>query len=134
MIQTKLFEVRDVAMFIPVLATSLWVLPECKDDPESYLIRRAGFAPSNREVCVIRLSDFTGGYDPTGSWSDTRTMPVAHKYIREHWDDLLSGAVIDVEFIRGEVTEPRLSERLLEFHFRHTQNAINMINKAMGLT
>jgi hypothetical protein len=134
MIQTKLFEVRDVGTFIPVLATSLWVLPECKDDPESYLIRRAGFAPSNREVCVIRLSDFTGGYDPNGSWCDTRTMPVAHKYIREHWDDLQSGAVIDVEFIRGEAAEPRLSERLLAYHFRHTQNAIDMLNKAMGLT
>lgn len=133
MIQTKLFEIRDAGTFIPVLATSLWVLPECKDDPESYLIRRAGFAPSNREVFVARLSDFTGGYDPNTSWADTRTMPVAHKYIRDHWDDLQTGAVIDVEFIRGEKAEPAHSERLNAFHFRHTQNAVNMINKAMGL-
>lgn len=112
MIQTKLFEVRDFSTFIPVLATSLWVVPEIENDPESFLIRRSGFAPSNNEICLVRLSDFIGQYDPY-AWLDRRTMHTAHKHIRDHWDDLPSGAVIDVEFILGESANPKPSERLI---------------------
>jgi len=35
----------------------------------------------------------------------------AHKYIKEHWDELRSGSVVDVEFILGESKEPKASER-----------------------
>lgn len=45
------------------------------------------------------------------NWSNARTMHVAHEYLKEHFDDLESGAVIDVEFILGETETPKRSER-----------------------
>jgi hypothetical protein len=39
-------------------------------------------------------------------------MPEAHKYIIEHWYDLKTGDVVDVEFALGESEKPKLSERI----------------------
>ena len=39
-------------------------------------------------------------------------MGSAHRHIELNWDTLNSGDVIDVEFIRGEVDAPKVSERL----------------------
>ena len=50
-------------------------------------------------------------YDPFAWGSDTRTYQVAHQYIIDHFDELESGAVVDVEFILKETTEPKKSER-----------------------
>ena len=43
-----------------------------------------------------------------------RTMPVAHNYIIENWHDLRDGDVVDVEFILGESSAPKTSERFTE--------------------
>jgi hypothetical protein len=43
-------------------------------------------------------------------WGD-RTMQTAHIYIDEHFAELNDGDVIDVEFILGESTEKKISER-----------------------
>jgi len=42
-------------------------------------------------------------------WGD-RTFTTAHFYITQEWAQLTSGDVVDVEFILGERTEPKLSE------------------------
>jgi len=47
--------------------------------------------------------------DPYG-WKG-RTMPVAHNYIIENWEEIRDGDVIDVEFILGETTVKKVSER-----------------------
>ena len=41
-------------------------------------------------------------------------MKEAHAYIAGHFEELESGAVIDVEFILGETAEAKKSERLIE--------------------
>jgi len=45
-------------------------------------------------------------YDPY-NWDNPRTMGNAHRYIEQHWDDLQSNDVVDVEFILGERATPK---------------------------
>lgn len=37
-------------------------------------------------------------------------MHEAHKYIQQHWDELQSGEVVDVEYILGETTVKKESD------------------------
>lgn len=117
----KLFEIRDRATCIPAMAIRL----RNRTPKEFHLLRRAGYgakqiggpedAPGKLAkglepyVLLCGLSDHQIEYDPYG-WRGARTMPVAHKHIIEHWAELTSGDVIDVEFILGERSEPNASE------------------------
>jgi len=133
MMQTKLFEVRDRATTIPCIGTlmatgknpwvpkdqdpKMWTPPEA--EAEAWLLRRAGYGTEGPPYLVLfsRLGPNPEEvqYDPY-KWSDLRknirTIPEAHRYISEHWDELESGAVIDVEFILGETAAPKASDRL----------------------
>jgi len=106
--KTKLFEIRDRATFIPAIAVKIGGYQPENTEPERYLARRAGYG----EPCVL-LTFLIGSrkaeYDPY-AWGD-RTMKVAHHYIEEHFDELESGAVIDVEWCLGERPTPKVSER-----------------------
>ncbi len=118
--KTLLLEIRDRATFIPVLAVRMG--PDTHDEvndhwrKEEWLMRRAGYNLTEPPFCVIlcRLEaagcDGNATYDPY-SWSGARTLPVAHLFIVEHWDELRSGDVVDVEFILKETTKQKLSER-----------------------
>lgn len=117
MIESKLFEVRDSMTFIPVMAT-LMAPNEIHNDVtvgEKWLMRRAGYG-GGRCVILCRLNcagvNDNASYDPYSWGAQTRTMTVAHNYIIEFWDKLESGDVIDVEYILGLRTEPKISERL----------------------
>jgi hypothetical protein len=59
---------------------------------------------------LMRMSDARAVCDPY-DWQD-RTMLVAHEYVNSHYCDLMDGSVIDVEFILGESSAPKVSERL----------------------
>jgi hypothetical protein len=124
----KLFEVRDTATTIPVMAVALQHHPPDFGDQEiaakeAFLLRRAGYGDDQinqlQDVTpYIVLWALTGGvdgglatYDPYGWRNSARTMPVAHQYIIEHWNELTSGDVIDVEFILGLSSTPKVSER-----------------------
>ncbi len=113
----KAFEIRDKGTFIPVLAVKM--VPDEGfaefHQGEWYLLRRSGY-PFDSQPCVVlcRMEcsgiDRNATYDPY-AWGG-RTFPVAHQYIVENFDSLESGAVVDVEFLLGETTEPKKSERL----------------------
>lgn len=108
----KLFEIRDRATFIPVLAVRL----DYKTEAERFLLRRAGYNPIQIQpsyegepyVLLSKLDGVRATYDPY-AW-DSGTMCEAHTYILANWRELETGAVIDVEFIRGDTTEPKKSE------------------------
>lgn len=108
-----MFEVRDRMTFIPVIATKLDTieLPE----EEAYLIARSGFGRNCQYIMVTKLIDgeMPTNYD-AGGWIQhgTRTMRIAHKHINQHFDELSTGSVIDVEFILGETPHPKRTERL----------------------
>lgn len=112
--KTKMFEVRDVATFIPVLAIQME--PTC--DTERYLLARTGYGRSPAEqaryVFVARVAGGRGGAtcDPY-DWADgSRTMQVAHQHILENFDTLETGAVVDVQFILGMKPSPAMAERI----------------------
>lgn len=104
--EVKLLEVRDRATFLPVFAMA--ATPS--NEGQRYLLSRAGYG--NEPVCIIvgRLRGGTVSYD-LYSWGD-RTMATAHDYINKHFNELKDGDVIDVEFILGETTTKKTSERL----------------------
>lgn len=99
MIKSKLLEIRDAGTFIPIIAVEL-------NGNDHYLLRQAGYGPH----CYISIADLNKGklsYN-AHEWGD-RTRTTAHIYIIEHWDSINEGDVIDVEFIKGETTEKKLS-------------------------
>lgn len=106
---SKVLEVRDRATFIPVLATKL----ATEDRVEAWYVHwRAGHPRSYHNVALVRLDNGEGRTDPYEWISGTpRTIPVAHEYIATHFDQLNSGDVVDVEFVLGESTTIKPSER-----------------------
>ena len=103
--QYKVLEIRDRCTFIAVIAIKM----EPKDEIENFYLRREGFIEPHH-VTLMRIENQMSHADPY-SWGN-RTMTTAHLYILEHFDELKSGDVIDVEFILGETKSPKISERL----------------------
>lgn len=108
----KLFEVRDRATCIPIIAVRL----HFGSKKEQWLAARAGYTPVSRQGYFVLVGllagDFPLRWDPN-RWSDPgyrRTLKFAHEYIRDHWDTLTSGDVVDVEFILGEKDKPSETE------------------------
>jgi hypothetical protein len=98
-------EIRDRATFIPAFLTVM-----VADNPEqSYLLRRCGW---DGGVVLTRMDNSKGASDPY-SWTGSRTMTVAHDWLNANYGSVKDGDVIDVEFILGETTERKVSERLL---------------------
>jgi hypothetical protein len=110
---SKTFEIRDSATFIPVLAVKL--SPSCEED--RFLLGRAGYGiQPEQQGGYILLCKLDGGEgfctcDPYAWPGGARTFKVAHDYLIRHFDELGSGAVVDVEFILGITKEPKKSER-----------------------
>lgn len=95
--ETKLFEIRDVATFIPVIAIRI-------SEADGFLARKMGYG----KPMVLVIKEPIAHYDPY-DWGN-RTMSQAHMYIQKNWKALESGAVIDVEFILGITAQPKTSE------------------------
>jgi hypothetical protein len=101
--QIKFFEVRDFATCIPMCAVAVEV--PAGPSRERAILRRAGWN-EDRGIYMFHLGENMGGvtYDPY-EWCD-RTRKAVHIYIRERWDDLQDGDLLDVRVILGETTEP----------------------------
>lgn len=112
--EVKLFEVRDRATFMPVMAVKL----ATRDEREAYLLGRAGYAREAVEgtadvepyVILVTLVAVEAEYDPFQWSTRARTLPAAHQHIIAHWDELKSGDVVDVEYVLGETQAPKVSE------------------------
>lgn len=106
--KVKLFEVRDRATFIPVIAVQL----NPQNEAERYLLSRSGYgktaAEHNRYILMADLRGSVINYDAF-SWPN-RTKQEAHLYLNEHFEELENGAVIDIEYILGEKQESKKSE------------------------
>ena len=114
--EVKLFEIRDSATFIPVMAVRL----APTSGQESYLLSRAGYGltPGDQSEYILlwriagEVQEATcDPYQWPGN-PGVRTLPQAHQHIINNWSELASGDVIDVEFILSETTERKVSERL----------------------
>jgi len=109
-LEVKVLEVRDRATFIPVLAVSM----QPRNDGQRWLMRRVGYPCDGRpNVLLTRLSGYGQATNDPYAWAEgVRTLPVAHNWIIDHWEELADGSVIDVEFILGERAERKVSERV----------------------
>lgn len=118
--EVKLFEVRDDGTCMPVIG----IRPDrepLRIDEEALANRwiwaRSGYGTTQEmQHEYVLVGTLAGGdgiltCDPMKHPGGSRTMPTAHTYIRDHWHDLQSGAVIDVEYILNESLAPKQSER-----------------------
>ena len=103
----KTLEIRDEGTFIPALAVD--INPE--NEGQRYLMRRCGYPCDGRPNVILTRLDGDGkaSNDPY-EWGG-RTWPIAHHYIIDKWDELRDGDVVDVSFIHGETSTPKLSEK-----------------------
>lgn len=106
--KAKALELRDRGTFIPLLAVDM--NPDGFD--QRYLLRRCGYPCDGRpNIAIARLgADGDPLRNDPFAWQG-RTFPVGHEWILEHWDELEDGSVVDVEFILGETTTKKESER-----------------------
>lgn len=100
--KTKVFEVRDSATLLPVLAVKM----EGHTEKEKKIVGRGGFA--SYHILVTDLENKETNHDPF-AW-DNSTMKTIHQYLIQHFDEVENTDVIDAEFIRGESQQPKSSE------------------------
>jgi len=109
--ENKTFEIRDSGTFIPALAIRL--IPNCEKD--RYLLAIAGYGRTEERqgdfIILMDLENTTRCNFDIYEWRNSRTFHVAHKYIKENWNKLTSGDVIDVEYIIGETKQIKTSEQ-----------------------
>lgn len=106
--KTKILEIRDSGTFISVLAVDM--NPE--DNIQRYYLRRCGY-PCDNEPNIL-ITHLSANGDPATNdpcWWSGRTYAEAHHHIIDNWHKLTDGDVIDVEFIKGETAEKKVSER-----------------------
>lgn len=103
----KLLEIRDSGTAFVALCIDM----NPDNDVQKSGLNGYGFPCDG--VPNIMLTHASGGKkadnDPYG-WGD-RTYNVAHNYITDNWSHLNDGDVVDVQFILGETTERKISER-----------------------
>ena len=108
--ESKLFEVRAPATCIPVMAIKL----DAVNEAEAWLLGKSGYGRSQTEwnnyyfVFPIEF-DSVSVCDPSKQKIDE--LRIAHEYIKEHFDELAPGTVIDTDFIQGHTAEPKKSDR-----------------------
>ena len=101
---TKMFEVRDSGTCIPVLALKM----EASGLIEDRFMWRCGYPRDGSAVIVMELNNQKANVDPY-AWGG-RTMPVAHNYIYDNFNQLNHGQVVDVRVILGEEEQPAEAE------------------------
>lgn len=106
-IETKVFEIRDKGTFIAAMAIkNLGV-----NAAQQFYFDSCGFPSDGSSITLMMLYDQKATNDPY-EWGG-RTMPAAHWWVLEHFNEMKDGDVVDVQVILGETTEKKISERLL---------------------
>ena len=108
--EIKCLEIRDRHTFVPVIC----IRPVADNEAQRFLLQRDGYRADWSEPCIIMIDAQCRGvsYD-CYEWTDRRTKGHAHHYIAEHWEELVDGDVIDVEYILCETSVKKRSERQL---------------------
>jgi hypothetical protein len=107
----KFVEIRDKGTCIPAIAIQMLG----DNEIQRHYLRRAGYPADGSSIMLMVVDDGKATNDPY-EWAvklamGSRTMPVAHNWILDHFGEITEGDVIDVEFILGESTTCKISER-----------------------
>ena len=111
----KYFEVRDRGTLIVVAAFRFVDIEH--NAAANLLLMQAGYGRTAKEQSeYIAVMNITGGncesHTDAYKWLNHRTMGTAHIYINDNFKTLKTGDVIDIEFILGETSKPKISEIL----------------------
>lgn len=109
---TKCIEIRDEGTCIAAIAMKM----AAANPVEDKFFWRVGYPRDGRAVVLMNLSNQKATSDPYGWGSDTRTMPIAHNWIIEHFDELTEGQVVDVRVIMGWAEKPAGPEIYMPTH------------------
>ena len=95
----KILELRDGDEFVPAIAIS------CQSS-ESWLLTQGGLGAASSDeanVILIRLPDVTAQREPAGWPEDSpRLLKLAHQHLRENWDLVVDGGMVDVGALVGD--------------------------------
>ncbi len=127
---TKTIEIRDAMTFIPALAIKM--VPTPGNDADFFLLGRAGFVSEfiGVRIMLIWIARARAEWYPN-AWN-SRTLLVAHQYVEDHFDELESGAVVDVEYILKWTAKPKESERIEEAAWREREKKTDDTNLPGG--
>lgn len=110
---SKVFELRAEATFMVIMATKI----SAENEAERFLLSRSGFGRSNDDFKkYILLQPINGGegFCTTDAMKHgIKELTIAHQFISQYFDNLVNGAVIDIDFIEGRTENPKKSERLI---------------------
>lgn len=104
MFETKTIEIRDEGTHIPAIAIYI----DSENRQEDYPLRRAGYI-NGKYVILMKLIHSEVFFDPY-NW-EGRTMQTAHLELIRNWQNYKSGDVLDVQFVLGETTVKKESEK-----------------------
>jgi hypothetical protein len=111
MMECKTLEIRDRGTTLIVFAFKIFA----ETNRVRCLMSAAGYGRTVGEQSsyVFMSGNISGGtrklHDDPFDWTD-HTCSVAHNYIRNHWDEIADGAVVDVRVILGEAAQPVASD------------------------
>lgn len=119
--QTKIIEIRDEGTYIPVLCVDMNPGPASGEEPYSVewqYLKEQGYPCDGRpNILMTHLGAKGKATNDPYEWGDT-TRATAHHYIIEHWPELEDGSVVDVQFITGQTSAPKIRQHL-ERQARH---------------
>lgn len=105
----KTIEIRDRGTMVPALLVRL----DPADERDRWLLARSGFGTSaedqSKYVLLINLVK-DAPYDAFGH-GPARTLRIAHHHAIECFDLIVNGAVVDVEYLLDERSQPKASEQ-----------------------
>ena len=113
-LESRVIEIRDECTCIPAIAIRVRNTVHVRNinafETCEWLIHtRSGYPENGSGIVLMRLSDQEATVDPY-AWGG-RTMPTAHHYVYEHFDELEDGQVLDVRVVLGEADKAVKSDR-----------------------
>ena len=113
-LESRLIEIRDEGTCIPAIAIRMVNTVHIHNinafEACEWLIHtRSGYPENGSGIVLMRLSDQKATVDPY-EWGG-RTMPAAHHYVCEHFDELEDGQVLDVRVVLREAEKAVESDR-----------------------
>jgi hypothetical protein len=111
--QVKLLELRDEGTLIPLLCVDMNPAGTIGEGymAQRNLLSRSGYPCDGRpNIAITHLAASGDACSNDPYFWNGRTRPVAHDFIIKNWAMLKDGDVVDVQFILGETTAPKVSE------------------------
>lgn len=110
--ENKLIEVRDIGTTLSILFIRL----SAESVSESFLLSRAGYGRRPQEYIIAidlvhPLRVWLNPFETRMATQGARTFYLAHEEMTRNWENYRHGDVLDVQYVLGETTSPKISER-----------------------